>query len=360
MLRLCWLFVVVWCFGYCSELPEGVHLSSQEWCECEDFLQTQADTFFSQGVNYIGAGPGHPCAIQKDPTTGRIYIHLEGKEGALIGVGGFKRVTESILYGKHPELVAQCKGWSSLIKEAKILSKLRSAPGIVHMKSFFCSSQGDCSLILEYYNSGCLRGLEKKKSKISDKQLVPVFRELIIGLKSLHAAGYIHRDLHRGNVLFTRKNGVLHAALTDFGLALRIDDDSHVRVSMQGSSLPPEILLKKNEEIDRRRSEAYSLGILLYYTLFLERPSWCEAIRLSQISHPSAEKKVRLYQAIGRQYRRVVADAKAFSGVRKDLTLLACRLLNPDPKKRIYLDKATRAIEAIAKKWHVRCKDLRA
>jgi serine/threonine protein kinase len=360
MLRLCWIFLVVWCFGYCSEIPVGVHLSSQEWRECEEFIHNQAASFFSQGVNYIDAGPGHPCVIQKDPQTGRIYVHLEGREGALIGVGGFKRVTQSILYGKHPKLVARCKGWNSLVKEAKILSKLHASPGIVHMKSFFGSPGGDCSLVLEYYNAGSLRGCEKKRLGVSDKQLIPIFRDLIMGLKSLHAAGYIHRDLHRGNVLFNRKNGVLHAALTDFGLALGIDDNPDARPSIQGPSLPPEILLKENRQIDRRKSEAYSLGVLLYYTLYLERPSWCESIRQSQISSPSAAKKARLYKVIERRYKRAVVNAKALSGVRKDLTLLTCRLLNPDPKKRIYLDVATKAIDAIAKKWHLRRRELRA
>jgi hypothetical protein len=353
MLRLCWFFSFVLCLGYGSELPLGVHLSQQEWQECEQFIQAQASGFFSQGVNYIDAGPGHPCAIQRDPQTGRIYIHLEGKEGALIGVGGFKRVTQSILYGQRPELVARCCGWGSLVREAEILSKLNASPGIVHMKSFFGSPQGYCSLVLEYYNAGCLRGIQEKTLEISKHELLPIFRELIIGLKNLHAAGYVHRDLHRGNVLFRRTNGVLHAALTDFGLALRMDEEPDAKVSVQGASCPPEALLKGNRSLDRRRSEAYSLGILLYYVLFHERPSWCEFMRANQIHPRVAAKKARLYKAIQRQYKRALRRAGSLSGIRKDLARLVMRLLNPDPKKRIYLDTARRQIKAIAKKKHV-------
>lgn len=339
--------------AYCSQPPAEVHLSQEEWSECESFIQQESASLFSQGVNHIDAATGHPCSIERDPSTGRVYVHLEGREGSVIGVGGFKRVTQSILYGKHPELVARCQGWSSLALEAEILGKLHAARGIVHMKSFFSYPQGSTSLILEYFNAGCLRDLGKTL-KISTKELLPIFEDLIVGLKSLHDAGYIHRDLHRGNVLFNRKNGVLHAALTDFGLALGMNKNPNARASIQGSSSPPEVLLKSNKDIDRKRSEAYSLGVLLYYLLFQGRPSWCESIRLAQMKRLSASKKACLYKAIHQRYNMEIPRAKSLGGIRKDLDLLTLRLLNPDPRKRIYLDTAKREIAAIAKKWHLR------
>lgn len=337
-------------FAYCSQPPSEVHLSQEEWSECETFIQKESPSFFSQGVNRINAAAGHPYAIERDPSTDRVYVHLEGREGSVIGVGGFKRVTQSILYGEHPELVARCQGWNSLAHEAEILSKLHASRGIVHMKSFFSYPDGNTSLILEYYNSGSILDLGKTL-KISGKELLPIFKDLVVGLKSLHDAGYIHRDLHKGNVLFNRKGGVLHAGLMDFGFALGMDEKPDAKISIQGSSCGPEVLVKKNRDIDRRQFEAYSLGILLYYLLFQERPSWCESIRLAQMKHPPASKKIHLYKAIQCGYKKESSRVKSLEGIPKDLGLVTLRLLHPDPKKRIYLDTANREIAAVAKKW---------
>jgi serine/threonine protein kinase len=335
---------------WCSEPPYGAHISEQEWSDCERFIQTKAKRLFTQGVLYIEPGPDHPYAIQKDPSTGRIYVHLDGKNDSVIGIGGFKRVTQSILYEDHPELVARCQGWASLIREAEVLSKLETSSGIVHMKSFIGSSEGECSIILEYYNAGPLLGIEKKKLKISRKELPSVMKEVLEGLKNLHAAGYIHRDLHRGNILFTRKDGILHAALTDFGLALRMDEQPDAYISIQAASLSPESLLRKNSCVDRKQSEAYSLGILLYYMIFHERPSWCAAVRQCRAKGPHPVNKPRLYRYVKKQYAKTRGHVRSMKGVRRDLAVVVLQMLHPRPEKRIYLDSALHRVNAISKK----------
>ncbi len=341
-------------FAYCSQVPQRVHLSQHEWNECEHFLGSQANNFFRRGENSIDQGPGHPCVIERDPENNRVYVHLDGKEDSLIGVGGFKRVTQSILWGKSPALVARCQGSSSLLREAEILSKLHKALGIVHMKSFLRSQNGTYGLVLEYCNEGSLRGIEDGTLKMTERELVSIFQELIAGLKSLHEAGYVHRDLHRGNVLMHRKGGVLHASLTDFGLALKMNEEPDAKVSIQGASCPPEVLVKPNRSIDRKKAECYALGVLLHYALFKERPSWCQKMWSSQKHHPSARKKLQLHRLIHLRYKVALDRLKALSGVRKELATLVFQLLDPECKQRMNLDEASRKIKLIAKKWNIK------
>ena len=345
------VFLFVACFGFSAPLPRGAGISLQEWRECEHFINTEADKMFSQGISYISPGANHPCGIEKDQNTGAVYIQLEGKEGAWLGEGGFKRVTKSILYGKKPHLVACCRGGPSLALEAKVLRKLRKSEGIVHMKGFIQRARDEYDMLLKYYNTGSLVDVHEGRLLITDNELLPVMRELIIGLRSLHACGYIHRDLHRGNILFTRKKGVLHAALTDFGLALKMNERPGANISVQNSVVSPEILLKSRRFINRKKAEAFSLGVLFYEMIFGERPSWCGSINVMGIKKLPLSERKKMFRAIKANYYAMVCLAAHKKGVREDLARLTYLLLKPEVHKRIYLDVAQEKIELIAKKW---------
>jgi serine/threonine protein kinase len=337
--------------SFSSELPRGAHLSTHEWQLCEEFIKNEAPTYFSRGISYIHPEKTHPCTIEQDPVTGAIYIHLKGKKGAFIGEGGYKKVTKSILYGEKPELVARCQGDHSLNREAKVLSKLRGTTGIVQLRSFIKRPHKKSTITLEYFNAGSLKYVQYGELTIKKRELLPIMRDLIIGLKSLHKAGYIHRDLHRGNVLFNREKGVLHAALTDFGLALKMKEDLNSRISVQDSVCAPEVLLKNTRHIDRKKAEAYSLGVLFYYMIFSKRPAWWDVIKQFDLWKFSHSKKVHLYQKIQSLYKKTISCIPQRESLRKDLALLTFKLLNPDPEKRMYLDAALSQIDSIAKKW---------
>ncbi len=340
------------CFS--SEAPPEAHLSPNNWHLCEQFIKKEAAQFFSQGITYIHPLPNHPYPIEQDPETGRIYIHLKGEKKSLLGEGGFKQVTKSILYGKRPKLVARCRGGRTLIKEAEILCKLQGTPGIVQLKSFIQHQHKKSDLILEYYNAGSLRNIQKRKLKIPEKELLPILRDLIIGLRSLHAAGYIHRDLHRGNILFNRKNGRLHAALTDFGLALKIKENPNSRISVQDTVCAPEVLLMHTRFINRKKAEAYSLGAQFYYIIFKERPAWWKVIVQFDLDRFSVSQKIKMYKTIQSLYKKTITHPKKIAGIRKDLARMTFKLLNPDPKKRMYLGTALKKINSIATKWRLK------
>lgn len=345
------VFLFVGCSGFSAPLPRGAGLSLEEWHECEHYINTEADKIFSKGITYIAPGEHHPCGIEKDKKTGAVYIQLEGKEGAWLGEGGFKRVTKSILYGKRPKLVACCQGGASVVLEAKVLRKLRKSEGIVHMKGVIQRSRDQIDMMIEYCNAGSLVDVHEGRLSIADNELLPIMRELIIGLRSLHACGYIHRDLHRGNILFSRKGGTLHAALTDFGLALKMHERPGACISVQNSVVAPETLLKRRRSINRKMAEGYSLGVLFYEMVFGERPSWCGSFNQTELNKLSLSERKKMFHTIQANYKAMVCLAPHKKDVRGDLARLTYLLLSPDVHKRIYLDVAQKKIDAIAKKW---------
>lgn len=82
-----------------------------------------------------------------------------------------------------------------------------------------------------------------------------------------HEHGILHRDLKPSNVLIDKLN---QPWVTDFGLAKRFEDDSHLTLSGQvlgsPSYMPPEQAEAQRGRVSRR-SDVYGLGATLYHVL---------------------------------------------------------------------------------------------
>lgn len=109
-----------------------------------------------------------------------------------------------------------------------------------------------------------LEGVIGKRKRLSGHQVKFIIWGLLCGLKYLHSAGVVHRDLKPGNVLIDPKCRV---KIADFGLA-RVIEDLDVGLTknvMTKSYRAPEVFLTPhcyNDAIDM-----WSVGVILYELL---------------------------------------------------------------------------------------------
>ena len=75
-------------------------------------------------------------------------------------------------------------------------------------------------IFLEYADRGSLRQYYQKRGALKERQTAYCTRQILEGLRYLHANGIAHRDIKGANVLLTKK-GIMK--LADFGASKRFD-----------------------------------------------------------------------------------------------------------------------------------------
>jgi tetratricopeptide (TPR) repeat protein len=125
-------------------------------------------------------------------------------------------------------------------------------------------------LTMAYVEGADLSTVLKREGKLPVERALSLMKQVAEGLSAAHNAGVVHRDLKPANVMI---DGEGRALLTDFGIARSIDAATLHTVpgSIVGTLdyMSPE--QARGETVDRR-SDVYSLGLILYEMLAGGRP----------------------------------------------------------------------------------------
>ncbi|NLE37978.1 MAG: serine/threonine protein kinase [Pirellulaceae bacterium] len=135
-------------------------------------------------------------------------------------------------------------------------------------------------LVMEYVDGTSLREVIGEQTSeqrwVSCRRWAAVIQHVAEGLHALHEKGLLHRDIKAANILLDQQTG--WPKLTDFGLALNIDRREASFLKHRAGTLPymgPESFVSGGvgrRNVSDRRSDIYSLGIVLYECLVGERP----------------------------------------------------------------------------------------
>eukprot|EP01117_Protostelium_nocturnum_P007840 TRINITY_DN2805_c1_g1_i1.p1 TRINITY_DN2805_c1_g1~~TRINITY_DN2805_c1_g1_i1.p1 ORF type:complete len:292 (+),score=104.47 TRINITY_DN2805_c1_g1_i1:242-1117(+) len=223
------------------------------------------------------------------------------------------------------------------VSETLIEGEIEAGKKLIHKKivKFICDfEEGNYTYLVIEYLKGmdlfAILSVNNFEISMQEKEAKKMFHQLIEAVAYTHKMGFVHHDIKLENIMITEKSSSVR--LIDFGLCEKIAMGNLSR-SFCGSHdyVSPEVL--KRQPYCPYKADVWSLGTVLYITLFAELPfgfqARAEAIA-NGLDHPKVE-----FADHRNPYHEVSEDAKD----------LIARCLDPNPSTRASLE------DVIGHKW---------
>ncbi|MBI3508616.1 MAG: protein kinase family protein [Chlamydiia bacterium] len=219
------------------------HLSKEDAQKVHAYIEAQLPAWRADRravMIHPDEEPNLPRTVQYVPETDSVFVLLNRKKmkDPVLGQGVSKRATQALCYATGELLARSVTDISRQHpigqEELQYIQRLNGKPGIIQTfaihsysrpskylklkqpaqkwKTAYVQEKMDSSL------SDCLYG--KNFQRLTRQQKLDIAHDILLGVKSMHAANIFHRDLHMGNVLIAIDPNTQQAKarITDFGL----------------------------------------------------------------------------------------------------------------------------------------------
>ena len=241
------------------------------------------------GVTYLGehAGLGHRVAVKE-------YLPNEFavREGATV----------------HPKSPADREdfewGLARFVDEARTLTRFRH-PNLVRVSDYF-EANSTAYIVMDYEDGEPLDVLLDRHGALTEAQLKRVLLPVADGLRQVHAAGFLHRDVKPSNIFVRRSDET--PVLLDFGAArqaLGRKSKSMTAIASAGYS-PPEQY--ESQGAQGPWTDIYALSALCYRAITGKTPMEAPR-RQSQLLRSQADPLPRLAETAVPGYSRAFLEA---------------------------------------------------
>jgi serine/threonine protein kinase len=159
-------------------------------------------------------------------------------------------------------------GLNCFIEEARVLAKFNH-PNIVRVLRFF-EANGTAYMVMEYQHGQSLTDYLKKMRVLTENELLKIVSPLLEGLKEIHNAGFLHRDIKPNNIYIRDDNTPV---LLDFGSArYAVGQKTRSVTSIVTPGYAP--LEQYDNEISDQGpwTDIYALGAVMYCAISGDAP----------------------------------------------------------------------------------------
>ena len=163
-------------------------------------------------------------------------------------------------------------GLEQFLREARTLAQI-DHPNIVRVRQFF-EANGTAYLVMDYYRGLTLTAyLDRQGGRLPEGSAVELLLPILDGLRTVHAKGYLHRDIKPQNIYLVQlESGGTRPLLLDFGAARQAigEHSRSLSVVVSAGYAPFEQYHRKGHQ--GTWSDVYSAAATLYRMVTGQRP----------------------------------------------------------------------------------------
>ncbi|XP_065576839.1 serine/threonine-protein kinase PLK1-like [Artemia franciscana] len=243
-------------------------------------------------------------------------------KGKFLGKGGFARVHELTDLSTGHVYAGKIIPKSRITKEhhrEKIAREVELHRDLIHrhvVRFYRCFEDDEnVYIILENCPRKSLVHVMKHRQTLLESEVRYYLRQLLEGLRYIHAAGIIHRDLKLGNMFLSDSMDV---KIGDFGLAAKYETET-AKVTICGTPnyIAPEVLAKRGHGYE---ADIWAVGCIMYAMLIGQPPF--ETVSLSET------------------YARIASNKYAIPNhISSRAKSLMKKMLAPEPRQRPTIDQ---------------------
>jgi serine/threonine-protein kinase len=204
----------------------------------------------------------------------------------LIGEGGMgavfegenvrisRRVAIKVL---HPNAMANPETVQRFEREAQAAGRIGS-DHILEILDLGTLSDGGRYMVMEFLAGETLSGRIRRHGRLTPAQVVPLVRQMLVGLGAAHDAGIVHRDLKPDNVfVLTERSGIRdYVKIIDFGISKFNVVGGDMSMTRTGAVMGTPFYMSPEQAkgsggVDQK-SDLYAVGVILYEAVTGEVP----------------------------------------------------------------------------------------
>ncbi|HZD47539.1 MAG TPA: protein kinase, partial [Silvibacterium sp.] len=228
----------------------------------------------------------------------------------LIGSGGMGEVYEAtdLQLGRvalktiRPEIAGDPHTFAHFRKEVQLARKI-SGPTVCRIHELYVmpdSSSGSprAFISMEFLDGITLADKIRESAPLPWREAKRIALEICDGLRTIHDAEIIHRDLKSRNIMLASRNGSIHAVVMDFGLAREFSGPTSQTTdiaTVNGPAGTPGYMAPEQFTCDTLTpaTDIYALGVVLYELVTGKHPfpssiAVGSAVQRGRISPPSS------------------------------------------------------------------------
>ncbi len=133
--------------------------------------------------------------------------------------------------------------------------------------------EGDRYMVMEFLEGEPLSERIHRLGRLTPKELAPLIRQVLVGLKAAHSSGIIHRDLKPDNIyILTEKAGQRDfVKIIDFGISKFQPTSGEMKMTRTGTVMGTPYYMSPEQASGKReadhRSDLYAVGVMMYEAL---------------------------------------------------------------------------------------------